>query len=125
MASIYIYRNLTRQTYSIRYKGRVVDHSDSIWVCRPIFHVNAAGNARVRREHKKYVHAYVVTGNGDAHWPYPTKGELLRGTGWEKVVYNPYEHHYFTLESSGKRIYYADVAYLTPNGVYVLFPRTF
>jgi hypothetical protein len=119
-AEIYIYRNLTRGGFSLRYKGRVIDHSDGMFVVRPKFTVSLAGNSRVRREKKKYVHAYISGENGDVTWPYqcgvPTKD-------WVKVVYNPYTMTTFQVEATGKRVWTAAAAVLLPRGVYVLWPN--
>lgn len=121
-ASIDVYRNLTRGGYSIRYKGRVIDHADGLFVVRPIFAVSLAGNQRVRREGKKYVHAYVRGENGAVTWPY-TCGVPEVMSQWQKVVYNPYTSTVFRLERSGKHVWYAAAAILTSKGVYVLSPN--
>jgi hypothetical protein len=119
-AEIYIYRNLTRGGFSLRYKGRVIDHSDAIWVTRPMFAVSQAGNARVRRERKKYVHAYIKGENSFVQWPYRCG---IPSGDWVKVVYNPYTMNEFRVEATGKRVWMAAAAVLLPRGVYVLWPN--
>jgi hypothetical protein len=118
-AEIYIYRNLTRGGFSLRYKGHVISHSDAIWVTCPRFVVSLTGNARVRRERKKYVHAYVAGENGFVEWPF--KVGIPAGP-WRKVSYNPYTMTEFRLEDTGEGITYASAAILLPRGLYVLEP---
>lgn len=59
-AKYYIYRNLTRGGFSVKYKGKVIDHADNITAYGVRFKVNELGRQRVVREQKKYVHAYIV-----------------------------------------------------------------
>lgn len=120
MASIDVYRNLTRGGYSIRYKGRVIDHADTLYVTAPKFVVNQAGMLRVRREGKKYVHAYIRGENGSVAWPYKCG---TPGAPWVKVYYNPYTTICFRVEGSHRPVYCASAAVVTPNGVYVLYPN--
>lgn len=59
-----VYFNLHRKLYSVRaeegpLRGRVVAHATDVLILAPIFLVSQAGRARVLRERKKYVHAYV------------------------------------------------------------------
>ncbi len=66
-----VYWNLHKQCYSVQTrqkKGwRVTAHVDKACLDDPRFTVSAAGNARVRREQRKNVHAYVT-----GHWTYGT-----------------------------------------------------
>ena len=59
-----VYRNLHNGMYSIKsregkFKGLVVAHAKQVWLDNVEFVVSDAGRARVLREKKKYVHAFV------------------------------------------------------------------
>ena len=59
-----VYRNLHNGLYSIKarsgiFKGLVVAHARQVWLDDVEFVVSEAGRARVLREKKKYVHAFV------------------------------------------------------------------
>ena len=56
---LYVYWNISKKTWSVRQSGKVVGHSDLIFLKDCRFLVAKAGQARVRREKKKNVHAGV------------------------------------------------------------------
>ena len=84
-----VYWNLHKQLWSVRHNGRVIDHThwirlkDVRWVVQP------AGNARVRRENKKNVHAFARGTLG------PDKVHIPPGLHIYTVKYNPYENTTF------------------------------
>ena len=98
-AKHYVYRNLHRQCWSVRLRGKVIDHVDSIILMRARFQVGEAGRQRVLREQRKNVHAFVV---GDPITDQQAKQcarefaeagrpiNHLGVQGW-KVKYNPYK----------------------------------
>ena len=78
-------------------KGRVIDHRDVVVLqdCKLI--VQPAGNARVRREGVKNVHAFIegqIDPLGDL------EGYTYRG----QIVYDPYKHQSFRLLSEDREI---------------------
>lgn len=89
------YWNLHKRCFSVRAlegpdQGRVIVHAKSVVLFEPKFVVQAAGRDKVRREHKKNVHAFV-------------RGYLMNKqfedriianteTPWEVATYNPYTH---------------------------------
>ena len=89
---VHVYRNFNRNCWSVRYRGRVIFLADNIKLEDCSFHIQPAGQARVRRERVKNVHAYI-------------KGRLthnLADTKWNEYVgghrgitYNPYRHERF------------------------------
>ena len=103
---VHVHRNLHKTledgtpVYSVRnsFSGLVVDHVTEIAISKPILRVGQRGNQRVRDEKRKNVHAYI-------------QGKRMResliddyGTGielceWQKIIYNPYLHKSFVLES--------------------------
>lgn len=54
-----VYWNVHKQVFSIRLRGRVVAHSESLRLKDCVFHVGKAGQAKVRKEKRKNVHAWV------------------------------------------------------------------
>lgn len=76
-----VYYNLNKKCLSVQYKGKVIQHTTSIYLENVKFIVRPAGRAKVLKEKRKNVHAFV---EGDVYVPsvayYPTQ-----------VSYNPYK----------------------------------
>ena len=84
-----IYWNLHRHKWSIRHKGKVVGHADNVVCADCKFVVGRAGRARVLREGRKNVHAFVrgrLIGT-DVKW-LKVEENLPE---WQAVRYNPYK----------------------------------
>ena len=63
-ASFNIYWNLNRSCWSVRLRGKVIDHVDKIMVIKNcVFHVSEAGRQRVLREKRKNVHGWIKADN--------------------------------------------------------------
>ena len=93
-----VYRNLHNDKLSVRYKGKVVGHVDSIWLRDAKFAVQPAGRDRVRREKKKNVHAFVRGKyiNSDDHAGHGALALRPNSTDYHhRVVYNPYDYDAF------------------------------
>jgi hypothetical protein len=54
-----VYRNLLRDSYSVRQGGLVVGHTKAIMICDATFVVNAAGHKRYKDSGVRNVHAWV------------------------------------------------------------------
>lgn len=105
---VQVYRNLHRNCYSVRYKGKVIAHVKEITLLQANFRVSQAGRARVLKERRKNVHAYVegvVTDNFH---------ELIH-----HVTYNPYKAPYFFERNMKTRVNYAGVANLKDGMVLI------
>jgi hypothetical protein len=99
-ALTFIYRNLTKNCFSVKYRGKVVDHFTHPVIFSGRFSVSAAGRERVRRENKKYVHAFIVTNQ-------TTPFEHFYPCDWEdwtlrEVTYNPYKNEGFVFRDTGE-----------------------
>tara|TARA_R110002167_G_scaffold240496_1_gene445667 strand:+ start:677 stop:1087 length:411 start_codon:yes stop_codon:yes gene_type:complete len=116
-----IYYNLHKKVFSIRYKGKVIDHAKTITVLHPRFVVQPAGRAKVLRDKVKNVHAFVRT---DSLWTTENVEVLSRFTPQndlssyipkhsETIKYNPYLSDSFIVCSTGDAVHKADIAYLT------------
>lgn len=79
---VQVYRNLHRKCWSVRQDGIVKAHCESVELINCQMVVQPAGRAKVLREKKKNVHAYVKgyisLNQQDFSWP-------------TKLWYNPYE----------------------------------
>jgi hypothetical protein len=81
-----------------------VVHTDFIEIKDPQFVVQQGGNARVRREKKKNVHAFVRG--------YITQGVSIMPAKQKLVTYNPYKHTSFVERGSDRPICNAEYAVL-------------
>ena len=106
---IEVYRNLHKKCFSVRHKGRVVGYlqdSEQLSLTNVKFVVQPAGRAKVLREKKKNVHAFVrgeYTG-----FKNNLIEELYFGTveelDFSSVSYNPYKSDKFIAEADGKPV---------------------
>jgi hypothetical protein len=103
-----VYRNLTRGDWSIREGGLVVAHRESVLIHEPRFVVQPAGRARVLRERRKNVHAF-VRGEVDPGLP-----EI--GLKWRRISYDPYSAPHFVDVETGAPVESAEWALLAENG---------
>ncbi len=88
---LYVYWNLHKKTWSVRQSGKIVAHTDTIYMKDCRFLVGKAGQARVRREGRKNVHAG-VSGYLAMYAEFYTAEPMARDC-W--VMYNPYKHDTF------------------------------
>ena len=107
-----VYFNLRRRCWSIRHRGLVVGHCDSVTLHGAHFVVSEAGRQRVLKERRKNVHAYVVGTVGAIGGVGP--GGLTIG-----VSYNPYKGGTFVRVGTGEGINAAPVAHLDHGRVWV------
>ena len=87
---LYVYWNLHKKCWSVKQSGKVKGHATLIFLKDCRFLVGKAGQARVRAEKKKNVHAGVsgyLAMNAEFH-----KQQVDRDC-W--VMYNPYKHDTF------------------------------
>jgi hypothetical protein len=86
-AKYYIYWNLHKDCYSVRYRGKVIAHLKGATGIKAEFKVSEAGRQRVLAEKRKNVHAFVACESFIAH-------DGIYGVG-EPVTYNPYKYQTF------------------------------
>lgn len=98
-ALYYIYRNLTDNCFSVKHSGKVVDHFTRPVVVVGGFRVQPGGQARTRRENKKYVHAFVVTHNKSME---DFVREDWEGWSLREVTYNPHKNDTFVYKDTGE-----------------------
>lgn len=103
-----VYRNLHKGAWSVRHQGKVIAHNDAVAVTDARLVVQPAGQARVRREGKKFVHAFV---RGERSWV-----DNLPVGEWRTLTYNPYVHDTFVDAETQEPVRTATVVLLTPHG---------
>lgn len=109
--SVDVYYNLHKHTFSIKEKGRVVAHADTLAISGARFVVQPAGREKVIREGRKNVHAFV-------------RGQLDRTrrtpnlTGYRKASYNPYKAPYFVDAETGDKLTKAESVILHEGKAY-------
>ena len=109
-----VYKNLHKNCWSVRNNntGRVIDYVDSIHIEDATLVVRPAGRARVLKEHKKNVHAFI-------------KGTInnvlyIRVRGLRQITYDPYKYSSFIVSDTKEPVHTATNVFFTSNGkVYV------
>ena len=128
-----VYRNLHNGMYSIKSReagtrGLVIAHADRVWLNDVQFVVSDAGRARVLREKKKYVHAFVrgtlssffgmvrdvdVDLSKVGEWTHrePLYNWML--TEGDDFTYNPYRFSTFVDRDTESELHQAEQAFLS------------
>lgn len=104
-----VYRNLNNGKLSVMQNGLVVAHADSITLLAADFQVNRAGRARVLKEGRKNVHAFVVG-------YYANNLFINRGINTVSVSYNPYRFPYFYDKESLNPVNRSFIAVINAKG---------
>ena len=85
-----VYYNLHKNVFSVRHKGRVIQHTKMAVIKDAEYVVRPSGRAKILREGKKNVHAFVR-----GEW----LGMDLSWKPWvgigQSVTYNPYKYSTF------------------------------
>lgn len=112
-----VYRNLHTGLMSVREcNARVIEHAAEVFMRDVKFVVQPAGRAKVIREQRKNVHAFVRgelrgfskgSNLGYDDWP-----------AWRQVAYNPYKTDCFVDRDTGKPVLFAAKAVVTTKGVF-------
>lgn len=108
---IEVFKNLHKKAYSVRSKGRVIAYEDNLLISDAKLVVQPAGNARVRKEGKKYVHAFVR-----GTW----NKSKIDTSNWKQVTYNPYKHTTFVDKDKQEPVITAKYVLLCKDGAYYL-----
>lgn len=101
-----VYWNLHKKLWSIRSKGRVIRHVESVYITKADFVAQPAGKAKVRKTRRKNVHA-LARGNLSEEFPISTL---------DRVKYNPYKHTSFVSDFNEQPVYKAEYVYLDSQG---------
>ena len=96
MKRSYVYFNLQRRVWSERQAGKIVAHPEYVVLKDARFLVGKAGQARVRAEGRKNVHAGVSGFN--VTYNFQKDYVPQRNKSWLWVSYNPYENDTFVTQ---------------------------
>ena len=107
LGKVRVYWNLHKKCFSVQScrTGRVVGHANNVNIADAKFVVRKAGQAKVRQEGKKNVHAFVV-------------GYISDKNGWaeypeaQRVTYNPYVNDTFVFANTQEPVLESSVATL-------------
>ena len=97
-----VYRNLHKKCWSVRNNatGHVLWHCDEVLLTDVDLVVRPGGRAKVLREKRKNVHAFV-------------RGERVAVASFdgksERITYNPYKYKSFVSVETGKPVYKKDI----------------
>ena len=103
--TVSVYYNLHKKCLSMRVKGVVIDHPHAIILKNVKFRVQPAGRAKVLKEKRKNVHAFVCGQLVETYGPTtPWHSRKKIFSPDFQVVYNPYKHKTFIKKDSGESI---------------------
>lgn len=117
-----VHRNLHEDSLTIKVGSLVHGHADVAVLYDVSFHVGEKGNAKVREEGRKHVHAHVKGSIVKAYDIDDIEGtyQKLEDYGYRRVYYNPYKVTTFVDYESFEPIYEAERAIVIMDRVYVL-----
>lgn len=116
-----VHRNLHEDSLTIKVDNLVHGYADVVVLYDVSFHVGKKGNAKVREEGRKHVHAHVkglivrAYDIDDVDATY----EKLESFGYTRVYYNPYKVNTFVTYHDMQPIHEADQAIIVMDRVYV------
>jgi hypothetical protein len=102
---VMVYYNLHKQTFSVRYKNKIILHADYVKLGDVEFRVRKGGKERVRSEKQKNVHAFVI-GNLMDYCEYPCD-DIPNPPSDMIVTYNPYKYDSFVYKENEEPVYNA------------------
>ena len=110
-----VYFNLHKKLFSVRdcKTGRVVHHTQRIWIEDPEFVVRKAGREKVLREKKKNVHAFVRGTWFKVQSDFDVSRLIDHQACSDEVTYNPYKYDSFVTKHDAKPIDFGRLASLT------------
>ena len=111
---MYIYRNLHKHCWSIRYGGKIIEHAFDVLISYPEFSVSKKGNSRVRLEKQKNVHAYIKALPNNVSTG--TESTLAIPSSACRATYNPYLHETFVFKDSSEPVLSAKACWLLKDG---------
>jgi hypothetical protein len=118
---IEVYYNLHKHCLSYRPSGGKVKHTQAVILNDVSFDVQPAGNAKVRREGKKNVHAFV---RGVPAWISDGSledynSENMERQGYRKITYDPYKNESFVMTDTGAPIKRATQVVITGKNIWL------
>jgi hypothetical protein len=100
---VMVYYNLNKHTFSITYKNKLISHADHVKLNDVEFRVRPGGRARVLKDKRKNVHAFVI-GTLKEYCKYPCKS-LPNDINDNIVTYDPYKYSSYVMKDTKEPIY--------------------
>jgi hypothetical protein len=116
-----VHRNLHEDSLTIKVGNLVHGHAQMVAMYDVTFNVGASGNAKVREEGRKHVHAHVrgtIVKAQDVDNIQETY-QKLEDYGYSRVYYNPYKVDTFVTFDDRQPIYDCDQCIVVMDRVYV------
>lgn len=115
---VFVYYNLHKKCWSVKAlegpnKGRVIKHTDKVYLKDVTFKVSQKGRERVLKEQRKNVHAGVV-----GHLSLADLGKVQEEY-YTEITYNPYKYSSFVNKFTEKVVNSAPSAWLDNKRVWV------
>ena len=116
------YRNLNKGCFSVRHKGIVQAHAESVLLSEVTFHVSQKGRERVLKEQRKNVHAHVkgILQGESKLLSILEPVTQMDNRGWVELTYDPYKNYSFVMKGTTKqtRVNRADLVLLHGNRIW-------
>ena len=107
VAQYYIYFNLHKKCFSVKYKGRVIHHLDNFLATGVTFKVSEKGRQKVIEQKRKNVHAYIVC---DILYSFDKNHNIDYLNELDRIKYNPYKYASF-VDQNENPVYNLPVVY--------------
>lgn len=117
-AKYYVYRNLNKDCFSVKLRGKVIDWPTCFEMHNVDFKVSEAGQKRVREQQHRNVHAYVCS-EDYKKLNFEESYEAINREIYTQVTYNPYDLDTFINCETGEPIHHADYVLGYQNRIYV------
>jgi len=117
-AKFYVYRNLHRDCFSVKLRGKVIDWPEHFIMNNAEFKVSNAGQNRARKQKQRNVHAYVAADNY-LKLDYSQAQAILEKNLFTQVYYNPFKTDTFVNCETGKPIHNVEYLLGYQNKIYV------
>jgi hypothetical protein len=110
MKNYFIYKNLNKKCFSIKFDGKVIKHVNSFVAYNCHFKVNSKGRQKAINEGVRNVHAFLVAENVEEIESRPHIDLPL------KISYNPWKFDYFYVKNENNRPIHHSSMVLGLNG---------
>ena len=120
-AKYYIYRNLNRGGFSVKYKGLVIANIHQFTADDVEFRVSDASRQRAVREQRRNVHAYMVCEREPVglHWKEETFKKHLKANEMVQAYYHPLQTETFVFAGTSTPLIQAEQIVATNGKIFV------
>lgn len=116
---VFVYRNLTKKTWSVRSGKKVIMHPINLIIRDATFFVSEKCRLRVLKNRRKEVHAGVK-----GHLDTITPVSDINLSCMKQITYNPYLYDSFVEVGSCKKVHFSELVFMDSNfNVWALNPK--